>query len=416
MTSILTNTSSMVALRTLQNVNAGLEQTQDEIATGKKVGSSRVNAATWAISRIMEADVAGFQTISEGLNLGKSTITFARTAAESVGDLLSEVKTKIVAAQGENVDREKIQADIEQLREQVQMVVRSAQFNGLNMVNGSSTEDVSVLASLDRSASGEVTANSITVARQDLSIGNNATAATWGGGTASADLAVIDNDGTNAGSAATVANGADQEITIKSVEDGQSYRITIDDTAGENKIGSRSFEYVANADDSVSSVSAALYNQVSNFLSATNTSAYSISRDGDAFTITNSSGGAADITAEAEDGGTAGTSSGGLGGLATIDVSTATGAASALTAIEGLIQTATDAGAAFGQAEKRLEIQNDFVNSLMTSMRSGIGSLVDADMEEASARLQALQVQQQLAVQALSIANQSPQNVLSLFR
>lgn len=333
-----------------------------------------------------------------------------------MGDLLSEVKTKIVAAQGENVDREKIQADIEQLREQVQMVVRSAQFNGLNMVNGSSTEDVSVLASLDRSASGEVAANSMTVARQDLSIGSNATAASWGSGTASTDLTVIDNGGTNAGTAETVANGADQEITIKSVEDGQSYRITIDDTAGENKIGSRSFEYVANADDSVSSVSAALYNQVSNFLSVTNTSAYSISRDGDAFTITNSSGGAADITAEAEDGGTAGTSSGGLGALATIDVSTATGAASALTAIEGLIQTATDAGAAFGQAEKRLEIQNDFVNSLMTSMRSGIGSLVDADMEEASARLQALQVQQQLAVQALSIANQSPQNVLSLFR
>ena len=49
-------------------------------------------------------------------------------------------------------------------------------------------------------------------------------------------------------------------------------------------------------------------------------------------------------------------------------------------------------------------------------MQTGMGSLVDADLEEASARLQALQVQQQLATQALSIANQAPQNVLSLFR
>ena len=52
----------------------------------------------------------------------------------------------------------------------------------------------------------------------------------------------------------------------------------------------------------------------------------------------------------------------------------------------------------------------------MDAMKSGIGSLVDADMEEASARLQALQVQQQLGVQSLSIANQSPQTILSLFR
>ena len=49
-------------------------------------------------------------------------------------------------------------------------------------------------------------------------------------------------------------------------------------------------------------------------------------------------------------------------------------------------------------------------------MKAGIGAMVDADMEEASARLQALQVQQQLGIQALSIANQGPQNLLSLFR
>lgn len=415
MTSILTNTSSMVALKTLQGVNAGLQQTQDEIATGKKVGSARTNAATWAISRIMEADVAGFQTISEGLNLGKSTITFARTAAESIGDLLSEVKTKIVAAQGENVDREKIQADIVQLREQIDMVVKSAQFNGLNLVDGSSTEDVSVLASLDRSAAGAVTSNSISVARQDLAIGSSATAATFGS-TAVTDTSIVDNDGTAAGTAASVANGGDQAITIATVADGYSYRITLDDTGGENKLGARSFEYVANADDSASSVAAALGKQISNYLSVTNNSSYSVVRDGDELTITNNSGGAADITVDTANDGTAGTTTGGLGALATIDVSTGAGAASALSAIEGLIQTATDAGAAFGQAEKRIEIQNGFVTSLMDSMRAGIGSLVDADMEEASARLQALQVQQQLAVQALSIANQSPQNVLSLFR
>jgi flagellin len=56
------------------------------------------------------------------------------------------------------------------------------------------------------------------------------------------------------------------------------------------------------------------------------------------------------------------------------------------------------------------------VGKLSDALKSGIGSLVDADMEEASARLQALQVQQQLGTQALSIANQQPQSLLALFR
>jgi flagellin len=81
-----------------------------------------------------------------------------------------------------------------------------------------------------------------------------------------------------------------------------------------------------------------------------------------------------------------------------------------------MISTSIDAAASFGSAQNRIDIQSDFVSSLSASLKSGIGSMVDADMEETSARLQALQVQQQLGVQALSIANQSPQSILSLFR
>jgi len=111
-----------------------------------------------------------------------------------------------------------------------------------------------------------------------------------------------------------------------------------------------------------------------------------------------------------------GTVGGGLAILGELDISTENGAAAALTAVEGLIQTTIDAAASLGTSERRIEIQNDFVGKLTDSLKSGIGSLVDADLEEASARLQALQVQQQLGIQALSIANQAPQNVLSLFR
>ena len=107
---------------------------------------------------------------------------------------------------------------------------------------------------------------------------------------------------------------------------------------------------------------------------------------------------------------------GGLGGMATIDVSTAGAASASLGTIETLIDTAIDAASSFGSVQGRIETQSSFVTSLTDSLKTGIGSLVDADMEEASARLQALQVQQQLGIQSLSIANQAPQSILSLFR
>ena len=81
-----------------------------------------------------------------------------------------------------------------------------------------------------------------------------------------------------------------------------------------------------------------------------------------------------------------------------------------------MIQNGIDSAASFGSAQGRIETQTQFISGLTDAMKTGIGALVDANMEEASARLQALQVQQQLATQSLSIANQAPQAILQLFR
>ena len=87
----------------------------------------------------------------------------------------------------------------------------------------------------------------------------------------------------------------------------------------------------------------------------------------------------------------------------------------AIQEIDGRLDIAIAGAAAFGAKQQRVDAQNDFLGKQMDALKVGVGSLVDADMEEASARLQALQVQQQLGTQALSIANQAPQSVLSLF-
>ncbi|KCZ57485.1 hypothetical protein HY30_04760 [Hyphomonas chukchiensis] len=404
----------MVALDTLRNINKNLASVQNEISTGKKVSSAKDNAAIWAISTVMSTDVESFKTISDSLNLGSSTVGVARSAAEAVTENLQSIKNLIVSAQQSNVDRDKIQADIDELTKGIQTSVSGAQFNGLNLLDGSSSADVDFLASLDRSSSGTVSASYISVGRQDLSLSNSATAATFGT-TANADQTIIDS-GVNSGTATSAAAGGTLDIAIASVADGNSYRILLNDSATNNTLGQRTFEYVAGSSDSADSVAANLANQISTYLSATGETNYSVSRTDGTITIANASGAALAVTATATTGGTAGTSTGGLGNLATIDVTTDAGATAALTAIEGLLQTSIDAASALGSSQKRIENQGEFVNSLVDAMTTGIGGLTDADMEAASARLQALQVQQQLGVQALSIANSAPQQLLSLFR
>ncbi|MGE6742122.1 flagellin [Allorhizobium pseudoryzae] len=88
----------------------------------------------------------------------------------------------------------------------------------------------------------------------------------------------------------------------------------------------------------------------------------------------------------------------------------------ALSGVDAVLQDMTDAAADVGAINSRIDMQTGFVSDLMDSIKEGVGKLVDADMNEESTRLKALQTQQQLGIQALSIANSDSQNVLSLFR
>ena len=517
MSSILTNNSSMIALQTLKGINKNLGAIQSEISTGKKVGEAKDNAAVWAISKVMESDVKGFQNISDSLALGSSTLAVAGKASQTVTDLLTQIKGKVVASQEQNVDRDKIQTDINALRDQISSVTGAAQFNGLNLVKG--TEGINILSSLDRASNGNVTASQISVDRQDLStfagtVGTTAVTAvtayggiTAPGGTLSAtgstapatgktaeitvgtagladgDTYSINVNGstltyTEADAANSTATsigdfftGAINALGLKGISaDASSGVITISNangfsgvdvsldssvdanlgatkingvtqtgdvnaakieqraetidfstTAGVNAgdsfkvtVGSTSYDYVAGKGESFKDVAQGLKAAIDSARpDGVKTSVTQDAATGQWSLAVDNAGGAAALNFGVTTGGEA---SGGLFGLDGIDVRTTDGAESALANIETMIGRSIDAAAAFGSSQKRISIQSSFVSDLTDALKSGIGSLVDADMEEASARLQALQVQQQLGVQALSIANQSPQSILSLFR
>jgi flagellin len=84
--------------------------------------------------------------------------------------------------------------------------------------------------------------------------------------------------------------------------------------------------------------------------------------------------------------------------------------------VDNALKLMTTSASDLGAAKSRVSMQADFVSDLMDAIDRGVGTLVDADMNEESTRLQALQVQQQLGIQALSIANSNQQQILSLFR
>ena len=401
MSSILTNTSAMVALQTMKSISMNMNKTQSEISTGKSVATAKDNAAIWAISKVMESDVKGFKGISASLALGGSTIQVARQAAETVTDLLTEVKGKIVAAQEDNVDRVKIQTDIDALRDQIKSVVGAAQFNGLNLVNGSQST-VDVLASLDRDGTG-VSASSISVAAQDLSIGAYTAKAVLAGSNG------VSTNGDTAGFAINAAGGTGNIVIDDSTDAfATGDRVSI-------SIGGKTASYTVTAEDVASTTAADIVavglKQAVEALGISGLTVDYNSGTAGTLAFTNSGTNDLSVAAQFENAG-----SGGLGALSSIDVSTAGGAAAALGNIEAMVQTSIDAASSFGSVQTRIDIQAEFVGKLTDSLRAGIGSLVDANMEEVSARLQALQVQQQLSTQSLSIANQQPQNILSLFR
>jgi flagellin len=399
MSSILTNTSSMIALESLRKTNQSLAQVQSEISTGKRVSNAKDNAAIWAISTVMSTDAESFKTIRNTLDLASSTVGVARSAAEEVTSLLQDMKSLIIAAQ-EPSGRSKIQADVNELSAQITGIVNGAQFNGENLLKNGGA--VSVVSSLDRASNQTVTPAFISINRVDLQVIGGVMGTT----------AIASGAGQATASAASIAAAGNQTVTLTAgaVAAGNSFQIVIG--------GANTIEYIARTNDTMNDVTRNLKSLIDargiTGISVDMTQVANPLTTNSVLTIRNANASAVTLAASSFTGGTPG---GGLGALASLDVQTSDATAtSALAAIDGLLNTAINAASALGSSQKRIDNQGEFMSKLIDSITAGVGTITDADMEAASARLQALQVQQQLGIQALSIANQSAQSLLTLFR
>ncbi len=268
----------MVALQNLNKTDTELQVTQNRINTGMKIASAKDDGAVWAIAQNQRSTANSLNAVKDSLNRGISTVDVAMSASESISDLLSQMKSKALAASDVTLDtssRKALNDDFKSMRDQIKGVIANASFNGANMISAAADDptDVKALASAD----GE---NTISISAKDLS-----------------------------------------------------------------------FE----------------------------------------------TGGA-------------------LEDLASIDFTDADAAKNSIDTLNTAINDVSSALAAFGTGSKALSNHLGFVTKLQDTITAGVGNLVDADLAQESAKLNALQTKQQLGVQALSIANQSSGILMSLFR
>ena len=307
MSSIMTNTAAMTALKTLQATNSALEMTQSRISTGLKVGDASDNAAYWSIATTMRSDNKALGSVQDALGLGSAKADVAYTGINSAIDVVDEIKSKLVAAREPGVDKAKIQSEVAELQNQLTSIATSASFSGENWLSQDSsatgyTATKEIVGSFNRSESGAVSVGTVNV---DISATKLFDANAGASG-------ILDTDFTTTGGAAVTVSVSTLDITAASLDD-------------------------TDIDEMISAVDSALTSM-------------------------------------------------------------------------------TSAAADLGATKGRVDMQSDFVSNLMDAIDRGVGTLVDADMTKESTRLSALQTQQQLGTQALSIANSSAQSILSLFR
>ncbi len=164
--SVNTNVGAMIALQNLQTTNAELGVVQSRVNTGKKIVSAKDNGAIWAIAQGQRSEIGALNAVKDSLQRGQSATDVALAAGESVSDLLVQLKEKALAASDTSLttsSRRALNEDFKAIRDQITTVVGNATFNGVNLINNSTTVGFKALSN----ASG----STITVNDENLSLG-----------------------------------------------------------------------------------------------------------------------------------------------------------------------------------------------------------------------------------------------------
>jgi flagellin len=421
MTSILTNIAAMAALQTLRSVGSDLESTQNRVSTGLRVGTASDNAAYWSIATTMRSDNGALSAVQDALGLGAAKVDTAYAAMESVVDVVTEIKNKLVAASEAGVDKSKIQEEISQLQNQLTSIASSASFSGENwlqadvggranattgVISAGDAQTKQVIGSFIRDGNGNVSVQPIQIKLDETTVLFDLS----GGDAGLLDINMLKGvrqveDTLGNDRYANVNTAAMNDTTATWVELGGNVwaKANTEGTVltGTNadylmKVGGAYIDAVYTGTNGGYEIDTGAF--VATNASVAYTSGISISE--------------LDITKLDDYRNTTHASYLGMGNKVTDADMMGALISFVDTQLEALISSTSK----LGSISMRIDMQENFVSKLTDSIDSGIGRLVDADMNEESTKLKALQTQNQLAIQSLSIANTNSENILSLFR
>lgn len=165
--SVNTNQPALIALQNLNRTNDDMQSVQTRINTGLSISTAKDNAAVWSIAQEQRADMSALGAVKMSLDRATSIADVALAAGESVSDLLKLMREKVVAAKDTSLtttSRQSLNADFQGILKNLTQVLKSAVFDGANLLDGSQTADMTFLADADAG-------QSITLGLQNLAFG-----------------------------------------------------------------------------------------------------------------------------------------------------------------------------------------------------------------------------------------------------
>jgi len=403
----------MAALSTLRSISSSLEETSARISSGLRVGGASDNAAYWSIATTMRSDNMALSSVSDALGLGAAKVDTAYAGMNSAIEVVKEIKAKLVAATEDGVDKAKIQEEIDQLKDQLSSIASAASFNGENWLQDDLSQagnsvTKSVVASFVRDSD-----NNVSVKKVDYTLD----AKTVLFDTSGEGRGILDKQYNVSQKSVDVSvniNGETKQYTVAaySMEELIAAGATFTTSTANNPDGSTTTSTLAEAANAAGAIAAGeFFVQVNGdtWVKAqeiTDPSQEAAYTDGNGayYGIVTDNAPADDLEAPQS-----------VAGINIVGMS-AENLSNLISGVDKALSDMTSAAASLGSISMRIDMQEEFVKSLSQSIDAGIGRLVDADMNEESTRLKALQTQQQLAIQALSIANSDSQSILTLFR
>jgi flagellin len=393
MSSVLNNPAALSALQSLQMTQQSLATVQNQVSTGLKVGSAADNSSYWSIATQLNSDSGVVSASNDALSQGQSLLATASSAINSVITTINSISTALTQATEPGAQIANINTSLAALGKQLTDAVTAASFNGLNVLNGS-VASLNFVSGFNASATGG-TINTISFTTQalyGLTTGSTATSTTSKSNISdSATMAQLqtqfaaDTADTTAVTAGTVTATYGTDAIY---EDTTNQAFTVQSMALDGTATTTTYTALDTNGNSIAEGGSPTFATAASY----------------AVTTTVTTPGSQNLLVQN------GTD------LTNLNVSGPTSAQTALNAVNQALAAVTNYAAQIGATQNRMTTAATFNSALMTNYANGVSGMVNADMNTASTKLQALQTQEQLGIQSLSIANQNAQLILKLFQ